>query len=105
MSERAPLVHRIAVELDKPSVYMSGPSKSSKRKAEAIVTLLDDEIENLRNSASQMVADLERLESNNQRLERTIIELREALIRAHAVLDAEHGHTASTWGDRERWHG
>lgn len=27
----------------------------------------------------------------------------EALHRAHAALDAEHGHTAETWADRERW--
>jgi hypothetical protein len=26
-----------------------------------------------------------------------------ALHRAHAALDAEHGHTAETWTDRQRW--
>jgi hypothetical protein len=36
------LAHRIAVELDKPSVYMGGSSAASKRKAEAIVSLLPD---------------------------------------------------------------
>lgn len=27
----------------------------------------------------------------------------EALLRAHRLLDAEHGHDAATWADRERW--
>lgn len=27
----------------------------------------------------------------------------EALRRAHALLDAEHGHDKATWADRERW--
>lgn len=34
------LAYRIAAELDKPSVYMGGPSAASKRKAKAIVALL-----------------------------------------------------------------
>ena len=39
---REQLVHRIAAELDKPSVYMGGPSLPSKRKAARIVDLLPD---------------------------------------------------------------
>jgi hypothetical protein len=31
------------------------------------------------------------------------MELLAALHRAHAALDAEHGHTPETWEDRQRW--
>lgn len=40
--DREALVHGIATELDKPSIYMGGPSVSSRRKAERIVALLPD---------------------------------------------------------------
>jgi hypothetical protein len=36
---REALIHCIAAELDMPSVYMSGPSLSSRRKAERIVDI------------------------------------------------------------------
>jgi hypothetical protein len=42
IARRNELVHRIAAELDKPSVYMGGPSKVSRRRAEKIVDLLPD---------------------------------------------------------------
>lgn len=37
------MVHRIAFELDRPSVYMGGPSGRSLRQAKAIVELLKAE--------------------------------------------------------------
>jgi hypothetical protein len=39
--DRELLVHLIACELDKPSVYMGGPSQRSKRKAEAIMQIVE----------------------------------------------------------------
>jgi hypothetical protein len=40
--DRDTLIGRIAAELDKPSVYMGGPSKRSLRLAEAVVRITDD---------------------------------------------------------------
>lgn len=40
LRDRNVLVNRIACELDKPSLYMGGPSVSSRRKAERIADLL-----------------------------------------------------------------
>lgn len=37
--DRQTLIHRIATELDKPSVYMGGPSKRSLRQAEVIADM------------------------------------------------------------------
>jgi hypothetical protein len=42
MRDREVLIGRIAAELDKPSVYMGGPSKRSLRLAEAVVRITDD---------------------------------------------------------------
>ena len=36
------LLHRIAAELDLPSLYMGGPSKQSLRKAENILWIIED---------------------------------------------------------------
>lgn len=41
-ASRDELVYRVAAELDKPSVYMGGPSKRSMRLAEAVVAITDD---------------------------------------------------------------
>jgi hypothetical protein len=38
---RAETEHLIALELDRPSVYMGGPSMASRRKAKAILVILD----------------------------------------------------------------
>jgi hypothetical protein len=38
---RAEIEYLIACELDKPSVYMDGPTKASQRKAKAIMQILD----------------------------------------------------------------
>jgi len=58
LSDRETLVHRIACELDMPSLYMGGPSLSSKRKAERIMDLLP-EIDRLRERVAELEAELE----------------------------------------------